>query len=761
MFLNNQTIERVKRLAVAILCEKPSARRNMATALGGVSGTYNGESYFTTNLVGHVYEFKKPDKQVGDDTSAKYASWTVGNLPWDETDFKWTYDMKPKVGDVIKAAKAVIAKCDEIAIATDWDKSGEGDLLAWEFIINCGLTRKKITRMHFVDESVDALRKAFRDRVPASTNDPNYRKALYRSQWDFMSMQFTRVATAFGDGSSLLRQGRLKSAIIYLIGSQLELVNGYKKIPYYQNRFVDENGVVYTNPDEPTFPDKSQVPQIYTASQVACDKKELRNKVPPMFWTLSTLSAKVATEGIKPAMTAKLVQAMYEDQVVSYPRTDDKTVTPDQFSDMLPIVDSIARVVGVDPGILTHRQPRGTHVKAKGAHGANRPGMKVPASLAMLDGKYGKGAGRIYELLAKSYLACMAEDYQYEFQKGHVADYPKFIGSTSIAKSLGWKAVYGADLDDDDEAGKGLGSNAKPFVFEGFPPKPQVPTVKWLVEQLTKRDIGTGATQNATIAQVSNDKDPSQLVIEKRGKLTLTESGEMSFKLLPGTYIGSLDVTKTLQDEMEDIADNKKEAIGCLHAIQDMVRHDIEVMKKNGEDMRKSMGITYSPRPTSNGGNGAMGSSDDERFSGKWKGKDINPKRVFRGHRFTDDEVDALLAGSEIECEFEGKNGTYKGIVKIDNSSFKDAKGKTVKYTGVVWVGFANSGGGGGFDNPPKKWASHEFTEDELAMLKDGATIALVDVVSKKGNTFDCHVRWDVDPDNPKSGRKKIICEFD
>ena len=128
MFLNNQTIERVKRLAVAILCEKPSARRNMATALGGVSGTYNGESYFTTNLVGHVYEFKKPDKQVGDDTSAKYASWAVGNLPWDETDFKWTYDMKPKVGDVIKAAKAVIAKCDEIAIATDWDKSGEGDL---------------------------------------------------------------------------------------------------------------------------------------------------------------------------------------------------------------------------------------------------------------------------------------------------------------------------------------------------------------------------------------------------------------------------------------------------------------------------------------------------------------------------------------------------------------------------------------------------------------------------------------------------------
>ena len=30
---------------IGILAEKPSAMRNMAKALGGVSGTYNGETY--------------------------------------------------------------------------------------------------------------------------------------------------------------------------------------------------------------------------------------------------------------------------------------------------------------------------------------------------------------------------------------------------------------------------------------------------------------------------------------------------------------------------------------------------------------------------------------------------------------------------------------------------------------------------------------------------------------------------------------------
>lgn len=737
-------------MAVAILCEKPSQRMHMAAALGGTSGNYKGEQYFTTNLLGHVYEFKKPDKQVDASLAPTFSSWSVGYLPWDETVLKWLYDKKPKVDDVVKTAKAVIAKCDEIAIATDWDASGEGDLLAWEFILQNGFSRKKITRLRFVDESPSSMRAAFQARVPASTQDANYMKAMFRSQWDFLSMQFTRVATAYGDGRSVLRQGRLKSAITYLIGQQEDLANGYKKVPYYQNRFVDENGVVYTSPEEPTYPNKDDVPKAYQPSPVACDKKEMKRKAPPMFWTLSTLSAKVSSEGIKPAVTLKLVQSMYEDQVVSYPRTDDHTVTPQQFNDMLPIVDKIASVVGVDPSILTHRQARSTHVQPKGAHGANRPGPKVPMSLAALDAKYGKGAGRIYELLAKSYLASMAEDYEYESQKGHVVNYPKFIGTTSVPKAAGWKAVFGADLDDEDEAGKGIGTHADPFVYEGFPPKPKAPTLTWLMAQLEKRDIGTGSTRTAAISVMTNTKDPSYLVDEKRGKLSLTECGRMSYYLLPGTYIGSLDITKQLQDEMEDVGSGKLSAAACLAKVQDMVRHDIEVMKKNGEDMRGRMGISYNPN-NNNGGNGGM----DDRFIGKWKGKDVHIKKLYSGHEFTDDEIKQLLNGDEITIDAKSAKGTdYRCNVKIDNCSFQNGKGETVKYIGISRTGFANDSSG-----IPKSFCGHEFTQDERSLLEEGETIALVNCVSKKGNTFDCHASWGDDPDNP--GKKKLNISFD
>ena len=44
--------------------------------------------------------------------------------------------------------------------------------------------------------------------------------------------------------------------------------------------------------------------------------------------------------------------------------------TPEQFAELAPLVDRIASVVGVDPRFLTRRDPRPTHVKAEGAHGA-------------------------------------------------------------------------------------------------------------------------------------------------------------------------------------------------------------------------------------------------------------------------------------------------------------------------------------------------------------------------------------------------------
>lgn len=733
---------------VGILVEKPSAGRNFAKALGGVNGNYNGTPFIIVAARGHLFEYVTPELQVPQDQAALYKSWDLANLPWDETVFAWKRARKKDTADLLKNIKASLSKCDEIVIATDVDPSGEGQLLAWEILDELSLKSKKITRMYFADESVKEIQKAFAGRktLPKMQDDPDFKKAMFRSQWDFLSMQFTRIATKCGDGGSILRQGRLKSAMVQIVGDGLQALSEYKKIPYYQNRFRDENGVMYTNPNEPQFPDKTAVPQSYHASDVVTDSKTKKTMAPPKYLDLAGLSARLASKGFKAKAVLDVYQKMYENQIVSYPRNEDKRITPEQFKELLPLVDRIAAVVDVDTKLLTHRTPRNTHVGTKNpngkgiSHGANRPGPNVPARLSDLD-VYGDCAQEIYKILALNYLATLAEDYEYESQKGHVKDYPDFVGSTSVPVAPGWRAVFNDDVDLDDE-GKCLGTKADPFVFEGFPPKPPTPTMKWLITQLEKYDVGTGATRTSTYSEVTSDRSKYPLLKDTRGKITMTEFGDMSYRLLKNTHIGNLKLTEQVYAEMDGVAAGTMDAKECLAKIRQYVQDDMAVMQNNGVDMRKDLGKTLQ---TSNA---------KEKYEGRWKGKMVKFTRTWAGHRFTDDECRALCAGEEIEV---------RGLISAKTGREYGVLGKLTKqtYNGHEYVGFERTGflqdqknfdnnsgsGGGDFKRPegvPKTWCGHRFTDDEKTLLESGQPLLVTDAVSKKtGKKFSCTLTYE------------------
>lgn len=730
-------------MKIGILNEKPSQARNFVAALGSATGKYNGEEYVIVAARGHLYEYVEPSLQVPVAKQAQYKSWNLANLPWDEHDFAWKRAPKDDTASTLKSIKAALSQCDEICIATDNDPTGEGELLAWEILSELGFKPKKWSRMYFEDESKKEIQKAFVNRKPiqSMSTDPDYIKALYRSQWDMLSMQWTRIATKCGDGKTVLREGRLKSAMKKIVGDQLVAINNYVKKPFYQNRFKDENGIVYINPEEPQFDKKSDVPNNYHDSDVVVDTIERKTSAPPKLLDLAGLAARIAPMGISAKQTQQIYQRLYESQIVSYPRTEDECVTPEQFNDLLPLVDKIADLVGVDKSLLTHRQPRATHVKTGCAHGANRPGLNVPSSLSQLDAQFGTGASLIYVTLAKNYLSILGEDYEYEYQKGHVKDYPKFVGTASIPKKLGYKAIF-SDADDDEVESDtcGLGKHANPFIHEGFPPKPQQPTMKWLMKQLKKYDVGTGATRTATYAEISNAKDTSAIFKDTKGKIAMTDAGWMGYKLLPGTHIGDLKTTEKVMADMRAIAKGEADFDACLHEIQQMIRDDMEIMKQNSTTMRKEMNITMSD--TSN-------TQPKEKYEGTWNGQPVKFTREWGGHRFTDDECEKLCAGEEIIVDgLVNKDGKPYAITgKLNNLSYNGHK-----YVGFERTGFANTNKA----EIPAEWCKHVFTADEKLLLEAGQVIELDGCISKKGNIFACKVRWG---ENEK-GYMAIIPEF-
>lgn len=736
-------------MTVGILTEKPSAARNFAKALGGQSGTCNGESYVIAFARGHLFELKQPVDQVDPSKRAKYASWSLSELPWDVNDFAFEREKKKDTSKLLADIKKTLGSCDELAIATDSDASGEGGLLAWEIISELGLDHKPISRMYFTDESPASIKKAFvsRKHLTSMEDHDEYRMAWLRSRWDFLSMQWTRIASELVDKRAIVRQGRLKSAMIVLVGDQLKAHNEWKKVPFYESRFRDENGVMYIDPDAQRFAHESDVDLSgLHASSVTVDSKTMKRSGPPRMLDLAGLSALLSAKGVKAAEVLGIYQKMYESQVVSYPRTDDKHVTKEQYAELVRNAPAIARVVGIDPSLLTHTAARSTHVKDSGAHGANRPGPNIPSSLAEVESKYGKTGAMIYELLARSALAVLAEDYEYEAQKGHVTDFPAYVGSCSVPKKPGWKAVLGgasmADDDDDANNGTGLGTTAQPFAYEGIPRQPTAPTVKWLMKQLERRDVGTGATRTSTFAEVSSSKARYPLMDETKGRITLTETGEISYRLLPGTHIGDLSITERVFSDMKAVAKGEKQADDVLAEVARLVIDDIAVMTANAQTMRKDLG---------------MGDYvEKEYFEGTWEktGAHVRFNRTWSGHRFTDQECMDLLAGKDIEITATSKR-TGDDFTVIGSFGEYEFEGR--KCIGFI-PDFTKPTSAAKRGVAPKSMLGVKLTDEQREKIEAGEKVLVKGMKSKKsGKNFDAYLFLEDKPD----GTRGIAFSFD
>lgn len=580
---------------IVILAEKPSAARNFAKALAGSSGTWNGEYYEICALRGHVLGLLPPEKQVPPEKTDYYKKWALDRLPWDLQDLSWRKGIGKDCKKILEDLKLAIGSADEVVIATDDDPSGEGELLAWEALEWCGWSGKT-TRMYFTDEAPKSVQKAFTERkpIPSMQEDGDYVKAIVRERWDFCSMQFARISTCIASQygfPTVVRQGRLKSVMVKLVGDQLKAYNDYVKKPFYEARFKDSNGNVFRrvveDDSEIRFDSAEKVDlSSLHESGITEDSRTKKHTAPGRLLDLAGLSAILAKQGYKPDSVLTTYQKMYEDQVVSYPRTEDKEITPEQFDELLPLSEQIAAVVGVEPALLTHRQPRKTHVKEGGAHGANRPGPNVPVSLSYLS-KYGPEAPAIYELLARNYLAMLCEDYEYELVKGHVTDFPDFIGDTKIPLYPGFKAVFDSEEPAEGEVSENaaeFSAPAAPYVYEGANKRPQKPTMKWLNKRLEKYNVGTGATRTSTLAEITA-KEPRALMHESKGVLTLTDCGNVSYLLLEDCQIASPEVTEHLFESMAKVGRFEEDPEKVLSTVTEMVLHDRDIMKANGQKL--------------------------------------------------------------------------------------------------------------------------------------------------------------------------------
>ena len=719
---------------ILIVTEKPDAAKNFAKALDGKTGVYGDKQFAIINLYGHVLTSGKPHEVALPQYSETVGLFSkIDAIPWSPSyfDFK-KKQVSESLGDLGTRLMATIRKYLDAGyipcIATDTDVSGEGDLLGlevFEFLNYKG----RMYRVRQVDESAKSIRKAMDKMTDITYDDPAYRKAFSRSNMDFLTQQLTRYVTMrlqeLGyDLPGPVPFGRLQSLILVLIAEQNDAIANYKPSSVFESRYRLDN-LVLSNPDMVQFKTKEE----WRAEGLPFEAKvkEVRQvpgkTIPPKALTFSKLAGIVSKQGIKAKRMKDLFQKMYEDSILSYPRTDDNYISPEQFNEMLPLVDNILDIIGMPTAPFTHRTARPTHVKEGTAHGALRPGLVLPQSLEYLDATYGTGAGTIYKVVAQRFLMMFLEDTEWiRHEYETVGTTPVFSGSVKVITKQGVTDPEEEDSTDVVTLLPDLSKMAELYPHEIKSKRPETPTVNWLMNQLDKLDVGTGATRVSTFANISGES--AKYPVNDGKSLTLRTLGQIGALSARGTIIGSADGTRKIQ-ALADVVKDGGSYDEAYEVFTQIIAADIATIDKLIETLAYELDELGVPK------------KKPKLYAiGQWNGEEVRFNRVYGGHEFTDDEVNTLLSGGEVAIEIQTKDGKpakVKGGLaeqEYNGNIFIGFKGAFVRegYVDGEWNGQQISFKGSYMD--------HVFTPAEVDILLSGGTVP-IRVTDKSGKQVD------------------------
>lgn len=771
-----------------IICEKNSAAKNFEKALGGMSGSFEGDNYQIVHLSGHVLKLPEPKKTarteyaefIGDFRNVQSAPWKFDYFDFD----KYVPIGSDKADKYIKNCSDYLSKGYIPVIATDLDSFCEGDLIGYEVLRYLNY-RGKIYREFHADESPNSIIKALKNKKPITMGYTNFNVGRARQASDYVTQCLTRVATyeVMQQGYTIGRSipfGRLKSAVLSFIGSQQDAIRNYKPSTMYEFRYKLDD-LVLKMKDAEQFKTVEEMEQFASQFPMETKVKKVQEipgtTPPPKLLNIDKLGSIFTNKGVSITEVRETAQVLYDNSILSYPRTEENVISMEDFKVITPHIDKYINLLGFHSALFTHREPRKTHVVDATSHGGLRPGVVIPNSLDDLK-QYGKIAVEMYKIVTEEFLKMYLEDTEWIRYEFVTETKPEFKGSVRIITKQG---VLNPDDNVKDVVSTlpNLSKLAVGYPHEVKSVKPKTPTIAWTLDQLKKYDIGTPATRLTTLeGMIGNEAKP--LMLEAK-RLVLSKVGLLGYEAAKETIIGSPEGTKELQNLLFSLGKNEKTMDEVFYSFEEMLASDINLLRNKiysleqygfvsdrvainwlgkditikrkcgtyeytSEDLEKlSRGeeISFKTKDSNNVEFNVTGKIDTkiskktnkpytefigkyeraDKVKGVWNGREISFKKTWRDYEFTQSELDKLFKGEKIVITLsdgqrvEGalKDAEYKGYAYIAFDG-KYVRDESKRYKGI-WNGREV--------DIPRKWSTYEFSEDELKRLVDGELITI------------------------------------
>ena len=325
-----------------VIAEKPSVAQSYAKNLSAYKredGYLEGESCIVSWCLGHLAEYAQPEEY-----DPKYEKWQFDDLPiLPET---WKLKVSKDKKKQFEVIKTLMNRSDVEYLVNGCDAGREGELI-FQRVYDLAGCRKPVKRLWISSMEDAAIQKGFQTMKSEEEYKNLCMAAVCRAQADWLiGMNGTRAYTT--RYFKRLVVGRVQTPTLAMLAERQERIEHFQKEAFYKVALTDGKlTVVSENIANEEAADLLAALCNGSTAVVTQMKKERKKSFPPKLYDLTSLQREANRYfGYTAKRTLDMLQELYEEKLITYPRTDSQFVTED-------MKDSVEELVEKMPVLLS------------------------------------------------------------------------------------------------------------------------------------------------------------------------------------------------------------------------------------------------------------------------------------------------------------------------------------------------------------------------------------------------------------------------
>lgn len=308
-----------------VIAEKPNVSRAIAKVIGAYrqeDGYLEGGDCVVSWCLGHLAEYAAPEHY-----DERYENWCFEDLPILPAEWKLLVHntKKPQFNVLRKLLRS--KKFDYVVNACDAGREGEA---IFRRVYALAGSKLHIKRLWISSMEDAAIQQGFENLRDGAAYDNLFAASECRAKADWLiGMNGTRAFTKkYGRKQTI---GRVQTPTLAMLAERQTKIQNFVKEPYYKVE-LSGGGMVAVSEQ---MAQEQDADTMWAACDGQCavvgsiERKRVEKK-PPKLYDLTTLQREANRYyGLTASQTLQALQELYEEKLVTYPRTDSQFVTED------------------------------------------------------------------------------------------------------------------------------------------------------------------------------------------------------------------------------------------------------------------------------------------------------------------------------------------------------------------------------------------------------------------------------------------------